>query len=199
MLEFAILQPMYASCGVEVINKALAYLAENDPETSIAKLKKLRPPLAPWSDSEKKHLLDGVADHGNDLEAIAGNIKTKSLADIVKRYYMFLGHRMQEDVPAPSGAIVKSSSNSSFHHYSDVDDAEDSEEDGSIVESSDHNRGDSCVLCSTTKSEKDIWYRSPEHLGTASKKLSTTRVLCNDCGLRWRKCETLLICLTPRS
>lgn len=86
--------PAYVPAGVDLLNRALAYLVENDPTKSLVKAKKLRAISMghePWTDEEKKDLLREIAQHGNNLETIAENFKTKNLKDIVKRYYIILG------------------------------------------------------------------------------------------------------------
>lgn len=86
--------PCYVQSGVDLINRSLSYLADNDLDTCIVKAKKLRPVVLghePWSIAEIDALQEAVAHHGNNLESIADELKSKSLADIVKRYYITLG------------------------------------------------------------------------------------------------------------
>lgn len=86
--------PIYAQAGVDVINRSLAYLFENDIPTSLLKIKKIRQIAIGhniWTDEERASLIEGVAHHGNNLSSIAESIPTKSISDIVKRYYICIG------------------------------------------------------------------------------------------------------------
>lgn len=87
----------YSSAGVDVLNRAVKLLAENngDIPATIAALRKV--PLATlghaiWNEAERKQLSDGAAQYQNDIAEIAKHIKTKKMSDVVKKYYISIGY-----------------------------------------------------------------------------------------------------------
>lgn len=87
---------------------------------------------------------------------------------------------MQEDIAAPAAAPHRSAES-----ISSLSNAEDSEEEGSIVDDDSFGQARVCAVCSTTNLAND-WYRCPESLGTSTRN-SGPHVMCEDCGMRWRK------------
>jgi len=86
----------YSSAGVDVLNRAVKLLAEHDGDipATIAALRKV--PLATlghavWNEAERKQLSEGASQYHNDIAEIAKHIKTKKMADVVKKYYISIG------------------------------------------------------------------------------------------------------------
>jgi len=96
----------YSSAGVDVLNRAVRLLAENngDIPATIAALRKV--PLATlghaiWNEAERKQLSDGAAQYHNDIAEIAKHIKTKKMSDVVKKYYISIGYVLLIRVSSP--------------------------------------------------------------------------------------------------
>lgn len=86
--------PVYAVAGVDLIDKTLSLIKDgNISEALIAagKIPQTSLGCAVWTTEEKKKLVEGAAHHNNDIEEISDEIEGKTLADIVKRYYMVIG------------------------------------------------------------------------------------------------------------
>lgn len=86
--------PVYTAAGVDLIDKTLSLIKDgNIAEALLAAAKVSQTDLghAIWTGEERKKLVEGAAHHNNDIEEIADEIETKTIADIVKRYYMILG------------------------------------------------------------------------------------------------------------
>lgn len=87
--------PAYASAGVDLIDRALGSLeGAASPTAALAKIKKVKAldlghPM--WTEYEIEDMNDSVAYHGNDIEMVAKEVKSKSLSEIVNRYYISLG------------------------------------------------------------------------------------------------------------
>ena len=86
--------PLYQIAGVDLIDKALSQFDPLNLASILPKLKKIKQTdlgFTVWSDYEIEDFIEVVAHHGNDIEAIVGELKTKSIADVVRRYYMVVG------------------------------------------------------------------------------------------------------------
>lgn len=86
--------PTYAIAGVDLIDRTLALVRDGDTAAALTAARKLKQTdlgHAIWSKEDQTKLVEGAAHHGNDIEDIADEIESKSIADIVKRYYMVLG------------------------------------------------------------------------------------------------------------
>lgn len=87
--------PVTSQVGVDAIHRAVrqAYSTDDFEEAraQIAEAKVEDFGFARWTEEELSALKEGAALHGNDIEEIAKDIPTKKYADVVRRYYMFIG------------------------------------------------------------------------------------------------------------
>lgn len=70
-------------------------LETSTPSAALFKSKKIKQTElghAMWTDFEIEDFGEAALHHGNDIEAISDEMRSKSIADIVKRYYIFLGY-----------------------------------------------------------------------------------------------------------
>ncbi|GAA5849428.1 hypothetical protein JCM8547_000445 [Rhodosporidiobolus lusitaniae] len=94
----------YRSAGVDLLNRAVQLIRthEGDVANTIAALRKVALSSmghASWNEEERRKLAEGAEQYNNDIAEIAEMIPTKRMADVVKRYYIHLGHNRQEDEP----------------------------------------------------------------------------------------------------
>ncbi|GAA5910796.1 uncharacterized protein JCM6883_000321 [Sporobolomyces salmoneus] len=189
----------YSSAGVDVLNRAVKLLAENngDIPATIAALRKV--PLATlghaiWNEAERKQLSDGAAQYHNDIAEIAKHIKTKKMSDVVKKYYISIGHNLQEDElqqPEERTAVASRARRPTHKKATraklkaDEDDQED-DDHGSVCgqpTSNTQRRNRFCAICEETESDK--WYFCPENICELEIK-PVPLVMCEPCGFRWR-------------
>ncbi|GAA5966106.1 hypothetical protein JCM3765_002607 [Sporobolomyces pararoseus] len=189
----------YSSAGVDVLNRAVKLLAENngDIPATIAALRKV--PLATlghavWNEAERKQLSDGAAQYHNDIAEIAKLIKTKKMSDVVKKYYISIGHNLQEDElqqPEERTAVASRARRPTHKKATRANvksNEEDQEEDdhGSVCgqpTSATQRRNRFCAICEETESDK--WYFCPENICELEIK-PIPLVMCESCGFRWR-------------
>ncbi|GAA6010718.1 hypothetical protein JCM11491_002912 [Sporobolomyces phaffii] len=189
----------YSSAGVDVLNRAVKLLQENDGDipATIAALRKV--PLATlghaiWNEAERKQLSDGAAQHHNDIAEIAKLITTKKMSDVVKKYYISIGHNLQEDElqqPEERTAVASRARRPTHkkatraNARTDYDDQDD-DDYGSVCgqpTSATQRRNRFCAICEETESDK--WYYCPENICELELKPSPL-VMCEPCGFRWR-------------
>ncbi|KAM0787505.1 hypothetical protein ACM66B_003577 [Microbotryomycetes sp. NB124-2] len=188
--------PIYKKAGVDAINRALLLLTEQDyhVEAAIAKLALVTPPQLGhviWSEADKRKMNSAIEVHGTDLQAVARFIPGKRVKDVVKRYYMFIGHSKQDDAPqqpeekAAAKARRKNSSGANDTgkpSTSNEDDASDGE-DSIFGDTGTKPSALSCAICHVRSSS--LWYNCPTRIVEAETKPSPC-VMCEVCGLRWR-------------
>ena len=87
--------PAYAAAGVDLIDRALTLLeGATSTASALNKMKKIKGidlGHAAWTEYEAEDLNDAVAYHGNDIESVAKEVKSKTLQEIVNRYYISIG------------------------------------------------------------------------------------------------------------
>lgn len=86
--------PAYASAGVDLIDKALSYLDGSNVASALNRTRKVKGVdlgHAVWNDFEEADFIECVAYHGNDLERVELENKTKTMEEIVQHYYITLG------------------------------------------------------------------------------------------------------------
>ncbi|GAA5981852.1 hypothetical protein JCM10908_004638 [Rhodotorula pacifica] len=191
---------MYTTAGVDTLNRALMLFAAkegNVTETILALRKVSLGSLShvSWNEEDRKKLADGAQQHHNDIGEIAKLLPNKKMGDVVKRYYVQVGHTLQEDEPTQpeekATAVAARSKKTARRKARAAEDAE-AESDG---DNSDHGsvappaktpaqrKNRFCGICSTTDTPK--WYWCPNNISELEVKPNPL-VMCETCGMRWR-------------
>ncbi|GAA6058119.1 hypothetical protein JCM3770_005947 [Rhodotorula araucariae] len=194
----------YATAGVDLLNRAIVILQNKDGNVhdTIASLRKIALQSlghASWADDEKRKLAEGAAQYHNDIEEIKKLLPNKKMGDVVKRYYINVGHTLQEDEPQQpeeKAAVVATRSGRRTGRKVDRvagggdDDARatasDDDDHGSVcgaARTPAQRRNRFCAVCETTESDK--WWYCPENICELEVKPSPM-VMCDSCGIRWR-------------
>ncbi|THH17442.1 hypothetical protein EW146_g3363 [Bondarzewia mesenterica] len=126
-----------------------------------------------WDEDEKTAFEDAIAAHGAELRPVRDEVGTRTISEVVRYYGHWKNGKLGEEnehiryakvngeplpVPAPEPSGI------------------DSDEEGSIVKQPTKANA-SCGACRTRESK--IWWKAPKGL--------PTNVLCDNCGLSWRK------------
>ncbi|BGP15912.1 putative PHD type zinc finger protein with BAH domain-containing protein [Rhodosporidiobolus nylandii] len=190
----------YANAGVDLLNRAVQLITANDGDVpaTIAALRKTTLSSmghASWTEEEKRKLADGAAQHNNDIEEIARQIETKKMGDVVKRYYIHIGHNIQEDEPTQPEEKVAAATRNAHQRptgsrrtraIAREEAAEEDDDSGSVVGQPTNpagRRNRFCAICAETQSNK--WYHCPENISELDVKPNPL-VMCESCGIRWR-------------
>ncbi|ORY92456.1 hypothetical protein BCR35DRAFT_297872 [Leucosporidium creatinivorum] len=196
---------VYSHVGVDMIDRAISMLYEGeggvDGNTVLEAMSRLTQQdlgFPVWGETDRKRLIDGIKQYGNDIEDIADTIPSKKIKDVVKRYYIVHGHAIQEDAPqqpeekaAAASRVEKKGSAKSKASKNDSDD------EGSVCgqpTTANAKRTRVCAICDVKTSVK--WFYCPEGLTEHEEKESNKPkpcVMCEDCGIRWRHCELGLV------
>lgn len=128
-----------------------------------------------WTDGEKVAFEDGIMVHGAELRAVRDEVSSRTMPEVVRFYGHWKNSKLGEENKRIKHARVSGLQMPAARPPSRVSKAQ-SEEDASIVKEVSKNNS-SCGACRTR--ESDIWWKAP-------KGLSTT-VLCDNCGISWRK------------
>ncbi|GAA6027490.1 hypothetical protein JCM8097_007887 [Rhodosporidiobolus ruineniae] len=203
----------YSTSGVDLLNKAVQLIQTHngDIASTIAALRKVTLQSlghAGWSEEEKRKLVEGAEHYNNDIEEIAAMIPTKKMGDVVKRYYIHIGHNRQEDEATqpeekvaaatrsvrqqPSASTVAASNKRRTRAVAreladeEAADEEDDEDNGSVCgqpSTAAGRRNRFCAICAETESRR--WYFCPDNISELDVK-PTPLVMCESCGIRWR-------------
>ncbi|CDR48211.1 RHTO0S16e03642g1_1 [Rhodotorula toruloides] len=192
---------MYQTCGVDVLNRAVSLIEqkEGNVNDTIAALRKVLISSlghASWNEEEKRKLVEGAQQHHNDIEEIAKMIKTKKMSDVVKRYYVHVGHTLQEDEPQQpeeKATVVATRSGRQSRRrvtrdvFEELEERDDEADDQASIapppKTPAQKRNRFCAICETTETEK--WYWCPENICDLEVK-PNPMVMCENCGIRWR-------------
>ncbi|KAI9473792.1 MAG: hypothetical protein EXX96DRAFT_318024 [Benjaminiella poitrasii] len=180
----------------DMMDKALSALAEAnyDPALALEAMEKVTKTdfkhLVVWSKKEKDAFERSIKEHGHDLIAAKKEVKTKSMADVVRFFYQWKKTDRYESVYSQWTKVYKPLKKFkkpvSGLHTNTLSKASEKEEtfDPTIVPSSAYAISSyKCANCGTHKS--DIWRRTPTDLDR--KKKIFIEVLCDDCGVYWLK------------
>ncbi|GAA6018993.1 hypothetical protein JCM8202_000634 [Rhodotorula sphaerocarpa] len=194
---------MYNTAGVDALNRALVLFDAKNGDVTEAILALRKVSLGSlghvyWNEEERKKLADGAQQHHNDIEEIAKLLPNKKMGDVVKRYYVQVGHTLQEDEPTQpeekASAVAARSKKTARRRARAADDA-DLESTETVDEDSDRGsvappartpfqrRNRFCAICSTTETPK--WYWCPNNISELEVKPNPL-VMCESCGIRWR-------------
>ncbi|OBZ73631.1 Lid2 complex component snt2 [Grifola frondosa] len=130
-----------------------------------------------WSNEEIAAFEDAIAVHGAELRPVRDEVGTRSMPEVVRFYGHWKNSKLREETsgsgPRDSGTDEKIKAPSR---------AVSPDEEGSVVK--EPGKGNtSCGACRTR--ESDVWWKAPKGL--------PTNVLCDNCGLSWRKYADLNI------
>ncbi|KAH9893367.1 hypothetical protein C8Q73DRAFT_696721 [Cubamyces lactineus] len=125
-----------------------------------------------WSAEEVAAFEDAIQMHGAELRAVREEVGTRPMPEVVRFYGHWKNSKLGEEnkrirAARENGLDEKASSTTR--------EATPDEEEGSIV--MEPPRNVSCGACRTRESE--AWWKAPKGLATS--------VLCDNCGLSWRK------------
>ncbi|KAI8385051.1 uncharacterized protein BYT42DRAFT_492613, partial [Radiomyces spectabilis] len=149
--------------------------------------------LVEWSPEEVAAFEQSIQERGHDLHSVKPRVPTKTMADIVRYFYIWKKTDRYEPVYSEWTRIYRPTKKFKKHANvakespeedsdSDVDSEEES--DPTIVPPSTYNkRSYQCANCMVT--ESPLWRRPPSDTDRKRKVFRT--VLCNECGIYWLK------------
>lgn len=214
--------PVYKVAGVDLIDKVLSLVGTSSIAEAIPTARGITQTQlghAIWSTEESTKLVQGVAHHNNDLEEISDEIETKSLSDIVKKYYILLGlvdfvaslfgpvliplyllnsHDRQEDVPTQTVderervvVISRSGRRASGVNYAEdwFENDESSEDEGSVVGPAVSVSEKRGRICAVCTTKSSPEWYHCPESFGETAKAGKDHLMCNDCGVRWRHCK----------
>ncbi|GJN89120.1 hypothetical protein Rhopal_002094-T1 [Rhodotorula paludigena] len=204
----------YATAGVDLLNRAAVVIQnkEGSVQDTIASLRKISLASlghATWTDDEKRKLSDGAEQHHNDIGEIHKLLPAKKMGDVVKRYYIAVGHTLQEDEPTQieektavvAAAVIATTRSGRKTGRKAARDAaaavapgedgdpllmSDDEDHGSVcapARTPAQRRNRFCAICEATESPK--WWFCPDNICELEVKPNPC-VMCDTCGVRWR-------------
>ncbi|KAK4056046.1 putative PHD type zinc finger protein with BAH domain-containing protein [Microbotryomycetes sp. JL221] len=96
--------PIFKRAGVDALDRALSLLMEcmGNKEVALGKISTVTQAQlghALWSEADKRKMNAALVSHESDLQAVAKAIPGKRTKDVVKRYYIHIGHLKQEESP----------------------------------------------------------------------------------------------------
>ncbi|KAL1941284.1 hypothetical protein VTO73DRAFT_7496 [Trametes versicolor] len=125
-----------------------------------------------WSAEEVAAFEDAIQVHGAELRAVRDEVGTRSMPEVVRFYGHWKNSKLGEENVrirlARANGVDEKAESTTREPTPD-------EEEGSIV--MEPPRNVSCGACRTR--ESDVWWKAPKGLPTS--------VLCDNCGLSWRK------------
>ncbi|KAI0364362.1 hypothetical protein BV20DRAFT_1125672 [Pilatotrama ljubarskyi] len=125
-----------------------------------------------WTAEEIAAFEDAIQVHGAELRAVRDEVGTRSMPEVVR----FYGHWKNSKLGEENVRIRLARANGVDEKMeATTREATPDEEEGSIV--MEPPRNVSCGACRTRESE--VWWKAPKGLSTS--------VLCDNCGLSWRK------------
>ncbi|KAI0091489.1 hypothetical protein BDY19DRAFT_991192 [Irpex rosettiformis] len=125
-----------------------------------------------WSDAEIAAFEDALMVHGAELRPVREEVGTRAMNEVVRFYGHWKNAKLGEQNARIRAARAVGKPDP------DLAAAADSDDEGSVV--TELTRTDnSCGACRTR--ESDTWWKAPKALALA------TNVLCDNCGISWRK------------
>lgn len=141
-----------------------------------------------WSDEEIAAFEDAIMAHGAELRPVRDEVGSRSMPEVVRFYghwkkYVSSLCIIYRDLNCifssklgEENARIKAARSSGMIHHSRPSSPISSEDEGSVVK--DLSKGiTSCGACRTR--ESDVWWKAPKGL--------PSNVLCDNCGISWRK------------
>lgn len=124
-----------------------------------------------WTDGEIAAFEDAIAVHGAELRPVRDEVGTKTMPEVVRFYAHWKNSKLREE-----NAKIKAARESGLDAIELPSRAVSPDDEGSIVK--ELTRGNTSCGCCRTR-ESTVWWRAPKGL--------PTNVLCDNCGLSWRK------------
>lgn len=128
-----------------------------------------------WTDAEIAAFEDGIMQHGAELRLVQEELPSRTMPEIVRFYGHWKNAKLGEENKRIKAARA---AGRAAPEKAPVD----SDDEGSIVTELTKNNT-SCGACRTRESE--VWWKAPKGL--------STNVLCDNCGISWRKYADLNI------
>ncbi|KAI9275307.1 hypothetical protein BY458DRAFT_507046 [Sporodiniella umbellata] len=184
------------SYSSDLMDRALYEFEQNSYQTEASYLKMTQ--LAPedfehvvnWTNKEVEAFEQSIREHGHDLNYAKANVRTKSMADIVRYFYQWKKTDRYEPVYSEWTKIFKpmkkfKTSGHKKKTYQSIKNDEDIDEesDPTIIPKHTYDVSYQCMNCLT--SESLIWRRSPADMDRKRKVF--TEMLCDHCGVYWLK------------
>ncbi|KAI0071159.1 hypothetical protein K474DRAFT_1712701 [Panus rudis PR-1116 ss-1] len=124
-----------------------------------------------WTRAEKAAFENTILTHGAELRLVRDEVGTRSIAEVVRYYAHWKNEKLGEE-----NKRIKEARASGREVPDRPPSRAGSEDDSSIV--TEPSKGNnSCGACRTRESE--VWWKAPKGL--------VTNVLCDNCGISWRK------------
>ncbi|PCH36401.1 hypothetical protein WOLCODRAFT_81894 [Wolfiporia cocos MD-104 SS10] len=124
-----------------------------------------------WSVQEIAAFEDAIARHGAELRPVRDEVGTRSMPEVVRFYGLWKASKLGEE----NARIKAARLNGTVETVASTSRAASPEDNASIIVTL--TRGNNCGCCRTRESE--VWWKAPKGL--------PTNVLCDNCGLSWRK------------
>ncbi|KAI0923517.1 hypothetical protein AcV5_009037 [Taiwanofungus camphoratus] len=125
-----------------------------------------------WSDQEIAAFEDAIATHGAELRPVRDEVGTRSMYEVVR----FYGHWKNRKLGEENANIKAARAGAGTESLQPPSRAASPDNEGSIVKDITRSNS-SCGACRTRESE--TWWKAPKGL--------PTNVLCENCGISWRK------------
>ncbi|KZT25327.1 hypothetical protein NEOLEDRAFT_1169507 [Neolentinus lepideus HHB14362 ss-1] len=129
-----------------------------------------------WNDEEIIAFEDGIATYGPELRSVREEVGTRSIAEVVRFYGHWKNGKLREENARIRAGLTQPRKDIVAIATSD------DEEAASVILSPSKNAY--CGACRTRESK--TWYKAP-------RGLANSPMLCEDCGLNWRKYADLHI------
>ncbi|KAH8110725.1 hypothetical protein DFH11DRAFT_1618256 [Phellopilus nigrolimitatus] len=138
-----------------------------------------------WNDEEVAAFEDGIAQFGAELRSVRDEVGTRSMPQVVRFYGKWKNARLREEnarlrepdaykkakIPRSGAASPAARASSS------MSDAEDASTVDVPTHSHSARSSNYCAACRTRESH--VWWKAPKGLATS--------ILCDSCGINWRK------------
>ncbi|KAL5536689.1 SNT2 [Sanghuangporus sanghuang] len=136
-----------------------------------------------WNDEEVAAFEDGIAQFGAELRAVREEVGTRSMPEVVRFYGKWKNARLREENArlrepnAYNKAKIPRSGAASPATRSNVSDDDQSIVDLPQSSQTGPRNSNYCAACRTRESR--VWWKAPKGLATS--------ILCDNCGVNWRK------------
>ncbi|KAI0058854.1 hypothetical protein BV25DRAFT_1890628 [Artomyces pyxidatus] len=126
-----------------------------------------------WDEDEKAAFEDAILAQGAELRAVRDEVGTRDIYEVVRYYGHWKNEKLGEE--NKRRRLLGPSYKPEFNLVSQAPDL-DSDEEGSIVRQP-TKANSSCGACRSRESK--VWWKAPKNL--------SSNVLCDNCGMSWRK------------
>ncbi|EPQ56118.1 hypothetical protein GLOTRDRAFT_115511 [Gloeophyllum trabeum ATCC 11539] len=123
-----------------------------------------------WNDEEMAAFEEGIHTYGPELRSVRDEVRTRTIAEVVRYYGHWKNAKLREENARIRAGLPAQPEG---HHAAA---GASSDDEGSVIAQPSKNAY--CGACRTRDSS--TWWKAPKGLATSS-------MLCDDCGLNWRK------------